>query len=260
MSHVLHQFLRYKDIIFYRTLAGLKSEARKNYLGYLWFVLEPLLATAVLYFAMSHLTGQRGATAVLTILVGMAIWQWFEGSVMMSAGSISAKYHVHQQVPLPKYLFPLVDVCTHTVRFLFAYTIILTACLLLGPAPTAALVWLPMLLSLQLAFIISVSLMISLLVTLLPDLRFLIQSLFRLLFFLSGVFFSAERVPADLLGLFHLNPVTIFIESNRAVILGGAAPDIALLWRPLAFTITLFAVGLALHSHYDKRLLKLINV
>lgn len=260
MRHVLQEFHRYKDIIFYRTLAGLKSEARQHYLGYLWFIFEPLLSTAVLYFAMSQVSGQRGPIAVLTILLGMVVWQWFEGGVMLSTGSIAGKYHVHLQVPLPKYLFPLVDIGTHTVRFTFAFSIILIVCFCFGRPPSWALLWLPLLLLVQLSFIISTALVISLTVTLLSDLRFLVQSLFRLLFFVSGVFFTAERVPANLLGWFYANPVAVFIESYRAIILQQSAPNLSHLGYTLMATAVFFTVGAILHTYFDKRLLKLINV
>ncbi len=256
----MNNVLRYKDIIYYRTLAGLKSEARKNYLGYLWFIFEPLLSTGVLYFAMSHLTGNRGADAILTILVGMITWQWFEGSIMLSSLSLTTKFHIHMQVPLPKYLFPLVDIGTHTVRFACAFLLVLSVCLCLAHGPTIALLWLPVLLILQLAMIIGFSLIISISVTLMPDLKVLMQSIFRLLFFVSGIFFTAEKVPAHLLPYFHANPITIFIESFRGVILEGKAPNVSLLAYNAVITVVLFVVGGCIQSYFDKRLLKLTNV
>jgi ABC-type polysaccharide/polyol phosphate export permease len=253
--------LRYKDIILYRTLAGLKSEARKNYLGYIWFVLEPLLSTGVLYFAMSHLTGQRGGAAIFGILIGMLAWQWFEGSVMLSSASIASKFHVHQQVPLPKYLFPLVDIGTNTIRFAVAFLLVVAACLALGFGnPGPALLWLPLVLLAQLSFIIGLSLIVSIGVTLMSDLRLLIQSVFRLLFFVSGVFFTAQRVPPNLLPWFHANPMSVFIEAYRAIIIEGHAPDLGLLLRTLIPICVLFVLGFAAQRHFDKRLLKLTNV
>ncbi len=256
----MRSLFRYKDIIYYRTLAGLKSEARKNYLGYVWFLLEPLLSTGVLYFAMSHLTGQRGASAIMTILLGMLTWQWFEGSVMLSAGSIAAKFHVHQQVPLPKYLFPLVDIGTNTVRFAFAFSIVLAACFFFGASPSLALLWLPLLLGLQLALIVGLSLIVAISVTLVSDLHLLLQSVFRLLFFVSGIFFTAERVPAHLLPYFHANPMAVLIEAYRAVILDRHAPDFSQLGTVAIFTGVLLLAGGVIQAYFDKRLLKLTNV
>lgn len=256
----MKDLIRYKDIILYRTLAGLKSEARKNYLGYIWFLLEPLLATGVFYFAMTHLTGQRGPVAVLTILIGMTAWQWFEGAVMLSANSITAKFHVHMQVPLPKYIFPMVDVGMTTVRFFFAFTLIITACWLLNAGPAFALLWLPLVLMLQLLFTISLSLAVSIVVTLFSDLLLLLQSIFRLLFFSSGIFFTADKVPVHLLPYFYANPVAVFIESYREIILFQRTPNLELLGHAALTTTAIMVVSACIQSYFNKRLLKLTNV
>jgi len=255
----MQSLLRYKDIIFYRILAGMKSEARKNYLGYLWFVLEPLLSTALLYFSMSHITGQRGMDTALSILFGMIAWQWFEGSIMLSASSILSKFHIYQQVPLPKYLFPLVDIGTNTVRFAVAFSLVLIASISIGPGPSLALVWLPLLLMLQLLLIAGLALVISMSVTLLQDIKIVLQSVFRLLFFASGIFFTAERVPAHLLPYFHANPIAALIESYRAVILHQHAPDLGLLGQASLTSLAILALGAFIQNYFDKRLLKLTN-
>ncbi len=260
MDKKIKDFTRYKDIILYRTLSGLKSEARKNFLGYFWFLLEPLISTGIFYFAMSHLTGQRGASVVFNILLGMTAWQWFEGSVILSANSIKSKFHIHQQVPLPKFLFPLVDICINTIRFSFAFTIIVTACLLINKGPSWVLISLPLVLVTQMLFIVSLSLVVSIVVTLFSDLMLIIQSVFRLLFFVSGIFFGAERVPPHLLPFFHANPITIFIESYRSIIIDQKLPDFNLLQNALLITGVLLIIGCIVQSYFDKRLLKLTNV
>jgi lipopolysaccharide transport system permease protein len=122
------------------------------------------------------------------------------------------------------------------------------------------LLWLPLVLGLQLALITGLSLVVSISVTLLPDLRVLLQSGFRMLFFVSGIFFTAERVPAHLLPYFHANPITVLIESYRAIILNHRAPDLALLGQTALTATALLALGAFIQTYFDKRLLKLTNV
>ena len=256
----MDRYIRYRDIIFYRTLAGLKSEARKNYLGYIWFVLEPLLTTGVLYFALTNLTGRSGPEVALSLLLGMITWQWFESSVMLSSGSIAGKFHVHMQVPLPKYLFPLVDVCSNTIKFGVAFILLLVACLFIGAGPSRALLWLPILLLLQLALITGISLTVSIAVTLVADLRVPLASFFRILFFVSGVFFASSRLPPHLVPYFYANPMAVLIEAYREVILHQTSPDLTRLAVAALITAGFLALGCAVNASFDKKLLKLTNV
>ena len=96
MDAVMVKISRYRDIIVYRTIAGVKAESRQNYLGYLWYVLEPLLTTVIFYLAFAKLMGRGGKEYVMFLLIGLISWQWFESSCLQAAGSIKAKLHILQ--------------------------------------------------------------------------------------------------------------------------------------------------------------------
>jgi lipopolysaccharide transport system permease protein len=251
---------RYKDIIIYRTYAGIKSEGRQNYLGYLWFLLEPMLSTAVLYMAFTQITGRSGPEYAVFIIVGMIIWQWFESSVMLGATAIKAKFGVLNQYDLPKYIFPVVSILVNTWKFACVFVVVLVASALLGFPPNRHFVHLPLLLFVQMMLITGVTLPLSIGVTLMNDLLTVTSSIFRLLFFISGIFFPISAVPESLLDLFFLNPMAVLIDAYRRVILENQAPDLALLGKAGIITAILFLFGLLLHAHFDKKLLKLTNV
>ncbi|MDR2512554.1 MAG: ABC transporter permease [Puniceicoccales bacterium] len=256
----LQTFKRYLGIIFYRTVAGIKSESRQRYLGYVWFLLEPLLSTAVFYVAYSQFTGHQGPGAVLLILVGMILWQWFEGGIMSGAGSIKSKFHVLNQCALPKFLFPLVSIAIHTWKFLCVSGVIFTVAIALGYTPNANWCYLPLLFLLQLLFIVSIALPISIGITLWTDFQIVVSSTLRLFFFLSGIFFEADKVPEDLQKYFFWNPMAVFIDSGRAVVLRGEAPVLERLQITVGATVILLLLSFVAHAYYDKKILKLINL
>jgi lipopolysaccharide transport system permease protein len=251
---------RYKDIVFYRTIAGIKSEGRQRYLGYLWFLLEPMLSTAVLYLAFSQITGKSGPDSILFILIGMILWQWFEGSVMLGAGAIKAKFHVLSQFNLPKYIFPIVSIMVNTWKFLCVSIVIFALAAIFGYPPNIHWLYLPLLFVLQLLLIIGVTLPIAIGVTLWNDFQTIISSIFRLLFFVSGIFFDAEKVPENLRSAFFLNPMAVFMDAGRAIILRNEVPQVERLGVAVGITGFFLLLGLILHAHYDKKILKLTNV
>jgi lipopolysaccharide transport system permease protein len=251
---------RYSDIVLYRTIAGVKSEGRQRYLGYIWFLLEPIISTAVLYFAYSMFMGKGGAQAILAVFIGLILWQWFEGSVMVGASAIKAKFHVLNQFNLPKYLFPVVAIFVNTWKFFCVSVVIWIAAAALGFTPNVNWLYLPLLFVVQLLFIISVTLPVSIAVTLWNDFQTVVSSLFRLLFFLSGIFFEPEKIPEDYRALFFANPLAAFIDAGRAIILRNQPPRLEPLAYALALTTILLVFSWLLHLRYDKRILKLTNV
>lgn len=251
---------RYCGIITYRTIAGIKSEARQNYLGYLWFLLEPLLSTAVLYLAFTQITGKNGTHVVMSILIGMIIWQWFESSCMLGATAIKAKYGVLNQYDLPKYIFPIVSILVNTWKFFCVFFVILLAAAAMGYPPNRHFIHLPFLILLQSLLILGVTLPLSIGATLMNDLLTVVSSIFRLFFFMSGIFFEPNVVPEHLRSWFFANPMAVFIDSYRDVVLRNQAPDFSHLTAAMLISGAFLLVGLSLHFYYDKKILKLTNV
>lgn len=251
---------RYFGIVMYRTVAGIKSEARQNYLGYLWFLLEPLLSTTVLYIAFTQITGKAGPQYVAFLLLGMISWQWFESSCMLGATAIKMKFGVLTQFNLPKYIFPVVSILVNTWKFLCIFLVILITAAILGYPPNPHFIYLPVLLVFQLLLIVGITLPLSIGATLMNDLLTVVSSIFRLLFFMSGIFFDSAIVPENLKSWFYANPMAVFIESYRTIVIHDQAPHMARLSEAAGFSMGFLVLGLILHLYYDKKILKLTNV
>jgi len=257
----LATFKRYLGIVLYRTIAGIKSEARQNYLGYFWFLLEPVLSTAVLYVVFTQVkVYDSGPRYVVFLLIGLLAWGWFESSCIAGSLSIKVKFGVLNQFNLPKYIFPLVTILVNSWKFLWVFLVILIVAAFLGFPPNVCFFYLPLIMALQFFLICSVTMPLSIGVTLSNDLLTVVNSLFRLMFFLSGIFFDSSLVPENLRSWFYANPMAVILESYRTVILGGSAPNFARLLEAAGVCLVLFIAGMALHYRYDKKLLKLTNV
>ena len=260
LRRTLRKFARYRDIVLYRTVAGIKSEARQNYLGYLWFLLEPVLSTAVLYLAFTKISGLRGPDYIAFLLTGLIAWQWFESSIMVASGSLREKYATLLQFNLPKFIFPAVAVLINTWKFAVSYLVILVALPLLGFFPGVNYLALPLLMLLQLALILGVAVAVALLVALSNDLRLVTGTVLRLQFFMSGIFFDSSKVPDALRAAFYANPMAVLIESYRDVVLHNRPPDAAHLLMVVGLTALWLAIAAVLHHRLDKRIVKLIHV
>ena len=262
MNDMSQSISRYRDIIYYRTLAGLKSESRQNYLGYIWFFLEPLLVTAILYFAFGHLFTQRGAEYVLIILLGMIMWQWFESSVFTAMLSIRQKVGVLEHYKIPMFIFPFVNIAINTWKFLFVLLTVLLLALFVEVTgehlnmPSLSWLALPFYLLLQLLLILGVGMLLAVAVSYINDLVTLVSSMLRLLFFVSGVFFRLDRVPEHLQFAFLANPMANFIECYRIVLLDGSLPPSGYTIYLTCLSVGLFMLGFFLCKSQEGKLLK----
>jgi lipopolysaccharide transport system permease protein len=264
MRTTLRQFLsnvgRYKDIVWYRTLAQLKSESKQFYLGYIWFLLEPALATSILFLVFGVILNNRSGEFVVFLVIGMTVWQWFEAAVNEGMLGTKMKLPILSQIPLPKYLFPLVQIFSATWKFAFVFTVVLVFAWICGFAPNKHYPELLLVLGAQLLLIVGIALPCSVAATYYEDTMRVIQSLFRLLFYLSGVFFGPEKVPDDLKTWFYLNPMAGLIESYRTIILGQQALDLKLIAYPLVLGCIATIFGVMCCIAIDKKLMKSVPV
>lgn len=258
MNRTLTNLRRYKDILRYRTLAQLKAESKNNYLGYVWFVLEPLISTAILYVVFGLIMGNRGSDMVLFILIGMMIWQWFEGSITTGTHGISEKARILNVVNVPKFIFPMVYVLANTWRFLWVYLVMVLLAHILGYPANWGYLWLPLVLFVQLFLILGITLPLAVVIAYMPDFTTMVSSVFRLLFFLSGIFFGPDRVPADLVFYYNLNPITLLMNANRDILLHGRMPDLGGMLYCFVFGAIAMAIGIFWCQKVDKKIMKAI--
>jgi ABC-type polysaccharide/polyol phosphate export permease len=255
----LADFGRYRDIVWYRTLAGLKSEARQNFLGYVWFMLEPAVTTTIMYVACALVLHRSGKISMATMLIGSLTWSWFESSVSQGMLGIKGKLHIMMHFSLPKYVFPLVAIFINTWKFLCVFLVLLAFCAFCGFIPNWDFFYLPLVLGAQLVLIIGLSLPLAIGVTYFNDLTTITSSIFRLMMFMSGVFFSESDVPASALPYFLANPMAGILESYRSIILNHHAPSLPALLYAVDWGLIFAVIGLAWTKHVDGKILKRVS-
>jgi len=247
---------RYKDIVIYRIWAQLKSEARQYYLGYLWFALEPMLMTGIFFLVFGFLLGTRSPEYLWFLIIGMITWQWFEAAINEGMMGIKSKLHILSQMPLPKYLFPLVNVGAATWRFFCVLIIVLIANIIWWKGLCFSWLMLQVVMVIQLGIIIGIVWLLAIATSYSEDTIKITQAVLRLFFYLSGIFFAADRVPVELQKAFWANPLADLLQAYRDILLYGQFPDISSLAYAALWAIGLLTAGFALCKHVDKRLMK----
>lgn len=232
-------FKQYWELVWYRSLSDLRSEANRAYLGILWWVLEPALYLGVFYVVFELGLRRGGQGFVSFLLCGLIVWKWLDSSIRSAAGSISSSVGLINQIYVPKMIFPSIVVVTNTVKFLIILTILL---LLLGFTINAiswSWLWLPLLIMAQLLFTWGAAALVAAVVPFLPDLKYLVTYGMTMIFFMSGIFYHIEGMSPRVQEYLKLNPAVVLVYDYRAVLLHHRAPG----WRGILYV---FVLGLVL--------------
>lgn len=252
-------FWRYAELVRYKAAADLRAEAARTYLGFAWWVLDPVIFMLIFYVLFELLLRRGGEHFVQFLLIGLVTWRWFHMTVFNGANALPAGHGLIRQTYLPKLLLPLAAILTDLIKFAVVLTLLLAFLGLSGFGPGAAWLALPALLLAQLALICGVTLLLAALVPFLPDLKPLIGHVLQMLFFLSGIFYDPAGIPEAHRGYFFLNPMAALIESYREVLLRDRWPDGWMLLAIVALAVGLILAAVAILHRYDRIYPKLIR-
>jgi lipopolysaccharide transport system permease protein len=233
--------LNYIDLILYKTYADLRAERERTYLGFLWWIFEPIMFMLVFYIIFGLLLERGGENFVQFLLIGLITWQWLAACINHGGQTILGSRALMQQVYLPKLIFPIILILTDSVKFIFVFVLLLIYLWISGFTPNLAYVALPVVLLTQFLLIFALSMLFAAVVPFLPDLRFVVQNVLQAIFFLSGIFFNAaELVPQEYKTYFYLNPMANLIEDYRTILMHGQWPH----WQPLGIIAACSIVGI----------------
>lgn len=250
--------MHYREMIFHSVYADLRSEVAKRLLGFLWWILEPLMFMAVFYLVFGLGLRQGGEGYVAFLLTGMVVWKWFDGSVRQCSAVIAMNGGLIQQVYMPKYSLALIQILGNTFKFLIVFLILLGLIWGLGNPPSVIWLYIPILMLAQLFIITSIGFFLAAIVPFAQDLKQVVDNLLMLMMFMSGIFFSVDSLPEGFKPYFYLNPMVGLIESYRAVLLDDRAPSFHMLLESLLVALPFFLVGLYILRRYDRRYPKMM--
>ncbi|MCG8413946.1 MAG: ABC transporter permease [Pseudomonadales bacterium] len=240
---------KYLDFIWYRSLAQLRSESSRAYLGYLWWVLEPALYLLVFYLVFALVLNRGDENYVRVLLIGLVVFKWFDSAVRSSMDVIQQNAGLIDKVYLPKIVFPTVNVVSNGVKFAVVFLLLWLANTALAGTDVISLLFLPVLVAIHFLLVMAGACLVAAITPFVPDLRMVFDKLMTLLFFLSGVFFTADSIPEPFRAVFLINPLFALIESYRTLLVLQELPDLL----PLAYVLVLALVLLMTASYLLNR-------
>ncbi|WP_051961962.1 ABC transporter permease [Methylobacter sp. BBA5.1] len=241
------------ELIFYKTYTDLKAESERSYLGFLWWIIEPIFYLSAFYILQVLVMRRDGTDFVPFFLCGAVVWKWFDSGVKGGGHAISIHRGLLQQVYVQKFVFPVITVMGSTARFIPVFGIFCLFLLLYGTPVKITWLAAPLLFATQLCLTLSLALLISSITPFLPDLKVAIDNAMLLLFFISGVFFNINEVHEPVRSYLLVNPMAGLIDEYRNIMLRGAWPNLDRIGIIILTSLGMGGLGLALLKQLDHK-------
>jgi ABC-type polysaccharide/polyol phosphate export permease len=113
-----------------------------------------------------------------------------------------------------------------------------------GGAPNRYWLWLPFVWFMEVVFVCGLSLITASLNVFLRDIRYVVESVNVVLFWLVPIFYSPAIIPAQYKEIYQLNPVAALVWALRYIMLDGIAPPASLLIKLSLSSMLMLGVGI----------------
>jgi ABC-type polysaccharide/polyol phosphate export permease len=249
-----------RHLLWVLTSSNLKRQNKNSTLGYLWWLLDPIMMTGVYYLLVAVLFRRGGSNQpyILFVLCGLLAWKAFSGSVSQSIQSIVSQAGIIRAVGFPKAVLPLSLVLSNTVFFLFGLVVAVGIGLLYGPEhgtwPNVYYLMLPVVIFLQILFTLGIALVMSAVGVLFRDSANIAGHILRMWYFLSPGLYSLDRIPERMQFYFRLNPFCELMTAYRDILMHGRMPATYDLVYPFIVGVVTLLLGYWLFRRLEGRL------
>lgn len=223
-------------------------------LGMAWVVLQPALLLSVYLFIYMvvfpvKLQDFSEFEFVLYVFCGLVPYLGFMEAITTGALSIKQNIHLVKNVMLPIELIPV-----RTVLVGMTGQFVCMALVLVLVGGSAALswhvLWLPVVVGLQVIWLIGLTWILASLTVALPDMTYFVNLFVFMLMFLSPIGYRPDAVPQTFSWVIRYNPIYYLTEVYRDSMLNGRWPRPAIAAVYVAMCVMTFAVGSAFFQRF----------
>ena len=173
------------------------------------------------------------------LLCGLIPWTFLQNAVLDGSQSLLSDYGIIKKVYMPREVIPLSYVVSNFIHCLLGWGVYFAGfCILLrlfpgfGTPLLVSMLWFPVITLVLFVFVGGLALWVSALNVFYEDVKFIVQTLFRLAFFLLPILYPVEKISGMpvmqqypvLLWLYRVNPITAIITTYRKTLLQPMPP------------------------------------
>jgi lipopolysaccharide transport system permease protein len=251
----MRRLWKYRHLAFSLARREFQIRYRQSFLGLLWAFILPLAALGAGSLVFKTIAGLhvKGESYELTTFAALVPWTFFASGLSFGVGSVVGQKSMVTKLNFPRFVLPLGMVGVSFLDLAISGSIFVGLAYLIGDGLRLTALWVPLLLLIEVAFVIGLAFFGSALNVFARDIRFAVPLLVQLWFLLTPVLYPLEAVPRELRSWYMANPMTGLVESFRRVLLVGQGPDLTLLLPAVLGSVVSLVIGSLYFWSTEKR-------
>jgi ABC-type polysaccharide/polyol phosphate export permease len=223
------------------------------------WLLEPYAAAGVYLLLVAFVIHREGSAAGLSLACAIVPFQLVLATVVNALSAVTTHRWLLTNMSFDRTLIPFASAVAETVGFAAALTLLPVMMAIYGVAPTAALLWFPVLLAVSFLLALAAAYPAALAGLWFPDARPILVNLARALFFVAPGVVALDQINGAAHDWLRANPLTGLFESYRSVFLEGHSPAAWELLFPCFAAAILLVLFVPLCRREEAHMAKLVE-
>lgn len=251
----LLQLWQYRELVYALTQREIKARYRQSLLGMGWAIVQPLAFMVVFNLVFSRIArvDADGLPYQVFSYTALVPWTFLANALTTATIGLVSQRSVVTKTYFPREVIVISQVGARFVDFLAASLVLAGMLLWYGITPTVWLLLVPVLILVQIALILGLSMVTSALNVSFRDLAPVVTLGLQVWLYVTPVAYplslARQALGEGLWPIYILNPMVGLIDAFRAVIAHGRAPD----WPLLAISTVMSGIILVAAYLYFKR-------
>ncbi|MEQ9149791.1 MAG: ABC transporter permease, partial [Cytophagales bacterium] len=203
------EIIRYKDLLYFLVLRGIKAKYAQSVLGVSWAVIQPLFTTLVFTVIFGNLAqvSSDGIPYVIFSFTAMVPWNYFSGTLTESSNSLVANANMITKVYFPRVVLPLAAVFTKLLDFCIGFITLAGFMIYFRFVPSIDALFIPLLLLILLLTSMGIGMILSAMAVQYRDVKHAMTFMTSLLMYAAPVVYPASLIPEKYQFWYALNPM-----------------------------------------------------
>ncbi len=255
----LKELWAYRDLIALFVRRDFVALYKQTILGPLWFIIQPLLSTAMftIVFAKIAQFSTANLPPIVFYLSGTVAWNYFSTTLLKTSDTFTQNASIFGKVYFPRLTVPVSIVISNLIQFAIQFTLL--ALIIIYYSFNGydfhfdlTLLLIPVMLLILAGLGLGFGILISSLTTKYRDLKQLISFGVQLWMYITPIIFPLSSVSGKYRIFFLINPLTGIVETFRTILLGVGQMNYFYLGYSAAFMLVLLVIGVIMFNRIER--------
>lgn len=260
MKQFIIDIKKYYKYTVFSAKSDLKAEVASSYLNWLWWILDPLLFMLVYTFIAVIVFRSSKEFFPIFVFVGLTLWNFFNKTVLGSVKMVRNNSAIVSKVYIPKFILIMQRMMVNGFKMMVSVLLVVVMMMIYRVPVSWNILYMIPIMIVMFLITFGISCIVLHFGVFVDDLYNVTTVFLRLMFYMSGIFYSIE----DRVGepwrslLLKCNPVSMLIESARMSMVYCGVPyrKLIILWGIVG--VLLSVIGIKIIYKYENSYVKVM--